>query len=143
MGGYGGSRAIETVARCVTGPSNAPMIGTSVPSTYVTVTATTDPDTTVSTRIGKPTARWAAAAAAPVGLAETLAALAPSRAASSTANSLRIATAIWVSPRMTMTTSGSATANSTVACPWSERGSGDGRGASRAPGIRPGRSPSR
>ena len=54
-----------TLARCVIGPMNRPMIATSVGSTYVTDTVTEVPSDDARTSIGRSTARRAAAVAAP------------------------------------------------------------------------------
>ena len=54
-----------TDAVWVTGPMNAPMMATSVSSTYVAVTVTTPPPTEVDITTGRSTERAAASAAAP------------------------------------------------------------------------------
>ena len=66
-GRHGGSIVMVTDAVCVTGPMNAPMMATSVSSTYVAVTVIWPSPTAVSISTGRATERAAASRAAAAG----------------------------------------------------------------------------
>lgn len=107
-----------TVASRSTSGSTNPSSGIRLRVVCRTVTVTESADTAVLVLIGRiAVADRAAASAAADGAADTAAARAPSRAANSIASWSRTTTVTWTTPNTSITTSGSAIANSTAAWP--------------------------